>query len=279
LADISTLVADIRGLLDNGHLAAREAPEIGSVIIDRLKEHLQPRSEKTLRMSNIGKPDRQLWYLLNYKGQVEQPDADAKLKWLFGDILESMLMWLAEEAGHIVTDVQKEIFVNDIKGHIDGKIDGVLVDAKSASSASYKRFTKEGMVTDPFLSTYLFQLAGYCEAEDCDGAFLVIDKQNGHLKLVPWCKEELAQVRIKQAIDRKKKLVKQKEIPDRCYKPIPDGKSGNLMLSIGCSYCDFKHECWKDANNGEGLKTYAYAAKYKLFTHIEKEPRVPQVDD
>jgi hypothetical protein len=187
-----------------------------------------------------------------------------------------MLMWLAEEAGHFVTDVQKEIFVNDIKGHIDGKIDGVLVDAKSASSASYKRFTKEGMVTDPFLSTYLFQLAGYCEAEDCDGAFLVIDKQNGHLKLVPWCKEELAQVRIKQTIDRKKKLVKQKEIPERCYKTIVE-ENQNERLSIGCSYCSYKGECWKDANEGQGLRVFKYSTGWKQYTKVVKEPRVEEL--
>ena len=278
MADISTLVDDIQGLLDNGHLTQRAAPEIGQVITNRLKEHLEPRSEKTLRMSTIGKPDRQTWYDINYKGDdVEIPSSDAKMKWLFGDIIESMLVWLVEEAGHEVTDLQKEIVVEGIKGHIDLKCDGVLLDVKSASSASYKRFTKDNMITDPFLSNYVAQLAGYCESEKCDGAFLVLDKQLGKLKLISWSLEELKQVKIKQLIKHKKELVKQKEPPERCFLPIVE-ENGNEKLPIGCVYCKHRFHCYKDANDGQGLRIFRYSNGWQYLCHVEKLPRVEEIN-
>ena len=38
----------------------------------------------------------------------------------------------------------------------------------------------------------------------------------------------------------------------------PDGESGNRKLAIGCMYCDYKVDCWKDANDGKGLRKFDY---------------------
>lgn len=228
-------------------------------------------------MSSIGKPDRQTWYDINYKGKIVTPDSTAKMKWLFGDIIESMLVWLIEEAGHEVTDIQKEIIVEGIKGHIDLKCDGVLLEVKSASSPSFKRFTKDQMVTDPFLSNYMSQLAGYCEAEDCDGAFLVLDKQLGKLKLVSWSLEELKQVRIRDIINHKIVVVTTPVVPERCFQTITED-NGNQKLPIGCVYCKHRFHCYSDANDGTGLRAFKYSNGWQFYSHVEKLPRVEEIN-
>jgi hypothetical protein len=63
--------------------------------------------------------------------------------------------------------------------------------------------------------------------------------------------------------------------PDRCYKTVEDA-SGNHKLPSGCKFCDFKVECWKDANNGVGLRRFNYANGPEFFTHVEKMPRVEE---
>lgn len=273
--DISTLVSDIRALLDNGHETNQEVPDIGGVISNRLKEHLEPRSEKTLRASNLGYPLRKLWYAFNYKGTVEQPSADAKLKWLSGDIWEAVLLWLAAEAGHAVRDQQKEVRIDGIVGHIDAMIDGVVVDVKTASSPSYKRFNKDEMWQDPFLSIYLSQLAFYSEALECDGAFLVVDKTLCHLKLVPFSREELKQIRIKDVIKEKKGVITSSKTPERCYQPIVEDNQ-NERLPIACGYCPYLSECWKDYSE-EGIRTFKYSTGWRHYVKVEKTPRVEEI--
>ena len=64
--------------------------------------------------------------------------------------------------------------------------------------------------------------------------------------------------------------------PDRCYDPVPDGKSGNMRLAIGCVYCPYKKQCWSDANNGAGLRKFQYAYSPKYLVKINNTPNVPE---
>ena len=65
--------------------------------------------------------------------------------------------------------------------------------------------------------------------------------------------------------------------PDLCYNPIPDGKKGNMQLPKGCTWCKYKYECHKDANDGNGLRTFKYSTGYKYLTHVESEPKVDEI--
>jgi hypothetical protein len=49
---------------------------------------------------------------------------------------------------------------------------------------------------------------------------------------------------------------------------------------MGCVFCDFKKVCWADANGGEGLKAYKYAAiPFPIYlTETVKQPRVDEID-
>ena len=65
--------------------------------------------------------------------------------------------------------------------------------------------------------------------------------------------------------------------PELCYTPLPDGKKGNMRLPKGCSWCKYKHECHKDANDGAGLRTFKYSTGYAYLTQVVAEPKVEEV--
>ena len=67
------------------------------------------------------------------------------------------------------------------------------------------------------------------------------------------------------------------DIPERCYPGVPDGKSGNLKLSVGCIYCGHKKECWADANQGQGIRVFQYANGKRFMVQVGKEPDVPEI--
>ena len=135
----------------------------------------------TVRMSNVGKPERQLWFEKNDENLSKSIDGPTQIKFLYGHLLEEIVLMLVRMAGHEVTDEQKEVDVNGILGHMDCKIDGEVVDVKTASRFAFKKFS-EGRLPqdDPF--GYLGQLSGYESAEGTsDGGFLVMNKESGEL--------------------------------------------------------------------------------------------------
>ena len=73
-----------------------------------------------------------------------------------------------------------------------------------------------------------------------------------------------------------KKTVSSDKVPDRCYSPIADGKSGNYRLPVGCIYCRHKRLCWTDANRGKGIRVFNYARSKKYLVQVYKEPEVPE---
>jgi hypothetical protein len=281
-----TLVEDIQALFDGKNLSdevLKFSASLGDTFLKRFEEYLTEGERKHgLRMSNLGYPLRQLWYDNKYgRGEVLGPTT--KMKFLFGDILESLLVFLAIEAGHEVTDLQKEVEIDGVFGHIDCILDGVVVDVKSASSRSYDRFTKELMAADPFLGRYLWQIAGYSLSLGRDGAFLVIDKQLGKIKLVQFSREELKEhYDVRKRIELARGVFNEDTPPIRCYQAQPiskTDKSGNMVLPAGCSYCSHKFRCWEDANGGKGLEVYQYSTGPRYFTKILKEPRVEKYEE
>lgn len=275
MASIDTLVTDIYRLLEEGtDQDTYEACQVfGQRLASLMYERLKPKEEKrTLRMSNIGKPDRMLWYECNPYVKKEELNGPTYLKFLYGDIIEEVILLLAEVSGHDVKDRQRQVDVNGIIGHIDAVIDGVLVDVKSTSPHSFKKF-KDGTLKndDPF--AYVPQLSGYLSGTNItDGAYVAVDKQNGYITVMSL--EETDKVDIHQRIDHIKEVVEKKEPPPRCFSPEPMGKSGNLKLPAGCSYCPFKLECWKDV----GLRKFIYSTGPVWMTHVEKEPEVLEVE-
>jgi hypothetical protein len=120
------------------------------------------------------------------------------------------------------------------------------------------------------------QLAGYEEAEkSSEGGFLVINKESGELCL--YRPEELDKPSINTQIQSVKKALKLTTPPSRCYESVPEGKKGNMKIHRSCNYCPYKFECYKDANNGQGLRVFKYATGLAYLSHVEIAPRVEEV--
>ena len=95
--------------------------------------HPSPRGKPALRMSNIGKQPRQLWYEMNSESDTtEVISPPTFIKFLYGHLLEEIVLFLVKLSGHEVTNEQKEITVSGIKGHMDCVIDGEVVDIKDS---------------------------------------------------------------------------------------------------------------------------------------------------
>lgn len=237
-----------------------------------------PPRAPTLRLSNLGTPcERKLWYGINTPELGEPLSAPAKIKFLFGDILEQLLMFFVKEAGHKLEGEQDELELHGVLGHRDGIIDGRVVDFKSASSYSFKKFSEGGGLRrdDPF--GYLTQLGSYTEVSKSDNrvtdkdraSFLVIDKTLGKICLDTYSVKK----DFKKLVEKKREIINSNKPPERGYEDEPDGKSGNRKLGINCSYCEFNKTCWP------GLRTYSYSFGPVHLTHVAREPKVPLVVD
>ena len=279
--DLSTLIDDIYSALspleigEDLNLSDDVIEEFGEKIKDAIRSWSSPHKQTSgLRMSNIGRPARQLWFESRSEDK-KTFSAPTLIKFLYGHVLEELVVLLVKLSGHSITDQQKEVSVDGIIGHIDCKIDGEVVDIKTASNFAFKKF-REGTLQndDPF--GYMAQLAGYEAAEGTsDGGFLAINKESGGLTLYrpgPFSKPN-----ITARISSMKDYLKLDELPPRCYPDVPEGKSGNRRLGTSCSYCPYKYDCWSDANHGNGLVAYKYASGIKYFTRVAKEPQVPRL--
>jgi hypothetical protein len=284
---IDTLVPDIYEVLRNQgtELSVEQQAAFGAGVARKLSLALNKvewkRPPKTLRMSEIGKPCvRSLWYTVHHPQHGEKLLPHTRMKFLYGDIIEEQVLFLAKVAGHKVEGEQERLEMEHngwkIVGHRDAIIDDVLVDVKSASSYSFKKF-QEGMNDDNDAFGYRMQLQAYDEAERRTKrrlGWVAVDKQNGtvcfseHTKKIDFYKRLDA---VTRALDNP--VVP----PGREFAVLPEGKSGNLKLGVECSYCAFKKECWKDSNAGYGLRAFAYDRGPVFLTEVVRTPNVPEI--
>ena len=285
---IDTLVEDIYNVLDQTKehdphdTASQEAAmRIGTEFIKATELRDKPRERGKLWASDLGKKClRYHWYNFNEPEYGEVLNGNTKFKFLYGNILEESVLWLAEEAGHMVRGQQHtvELPVGDwtVRGRIDAVIDGTLVDVKSTSSYGFKNY-KDGIDATNDTFGYLWQLGFYHGFGEFDygvddvSGFVWIDKQNGHIAYTPVevpSPDDITQ-RVLEIIE----AVEGEEFDTpRAFGPEPYGKSGNQKLSVGCSYCAFKQRCWRDANNGKGLRTFLYSHGPVFFTEVNRQP-------
>jgi len=277
---ISTLVRDIEDVVAKkggwDSVASEYFKQTASEAMDRrfaVPEERKP----TLRMSNIGTPcKRKLWYYLNTESKEGGLPPSTMLKFAYGDLIESLLLSLAKAAGHTVEGEQDEVIVDGIVGHRDAVIDGVTVDVKSVSTMGFSKFKRNELrADDPF--GYMKQLTGYVYGAKDDpkvtdktgGAFLVMDKQHGHLHLDYYDLEHELYL-FPSVVGAAKVLSTLPTEPYREWEAIPDGKSGNMKLPAACSYCDYKWQCWPS------LRGFAYANGPTYLVKTVNLPKVPE---
>jgi hypothetical protein len=287
MKSINTLIDDIYNLFTpktKVQFKQEDIADFGTRLATHVSNRIQEeRTGFTLRLSNLGTEcNRKLWLQKHRPDTAEPLSPQTRFKFLYGDILEELVLFLAKVAGHTVSSSQKEVQVNGVKGHIDSIIDGRLVDVKSASPFSFQKFKSHGLeADDPF--AYRVQLGSYLHAsqdnpdlKDKDVAsFLAVDKVLGHM-----CLDTHAQTGINydELVTEKRSVLDTPTPPERPYVAKPDGKSGNETLDTQCSYCDHKFECWKDVNDGTGLRTFLYSNGPKFLTKVERLPAVPEVN-
>ena len=284
---LDTLVEDIYntiGVLADGNkikISNKLLEELGIDIVSAVKEWATPvkrnkATSQTLRMSNIGRHERQLWYDMHEERDTSSSiEPSTFIKFLYGHILEALLIFFVKLAGHKVTAQQKQVSVKGIKGHMDCKIDGEVVDIKTASGYAFRKF-REGTLAEQDTFGYLAQLAGYEAAEQTsEGGFLAFNKETGELAL--FRPQDLDKPNIKDKINKVKQIIKSDSPPDYCFAEIPEGKAGNMKLPKECTFCPYKFKCRSDSNNGEGLRVFSYAKGPVYFTKIVKEPNVEEL--
>ena len=278
---IETLTEDIEAVIrgEGGWsevIARSMADNMAALATSRFEKEQEPRAY--LSLSSIGTPcDRKLWYKVNQPHNSEPLPANVLLKFFFGDLIEELVLSLAEAAGHTVVGKQTRLDVHGIKGSRDAVIDGVTIDVKSASPMSFQKFKKGDLVSDdPF--GYISQLSSYVYAGREDplvedkqrGGFLVVDKVNGHLHLDMY--DFSNQFDNKEQEMERAKSVVAGELPERTYEPVPQSKtSPNTKLPMMCSYCDFKKTCWPN------LRGFAYSGGPVYLVDVVNEPDVPEI--
>ena len=273
---LDTLVDDVYDLFNpnHGHEPNEDnLNEFAENLKTLLRERLAKREplDNPLRFSSLGKQDRQIWYMAK-KYPSEDISAKTYFKFLYGDVIEQLLLFLVKEAGHTVEMQQAEVVVDGVPGHIDAIIDGVVVDVKSASPMGYPKFVKQEVpINDTF--GYTQQLAGYAQVltPGKGAAWLAMDKSSASLCVSPLSSSIIKDYPVTERISHLREVIQKDEPPERCYEDVEDGKSGNRKLATGCSYCGFKNSCWP------GLRTFAYSNGPRFLTKVVKTPDVPEV--
>ena len=253
--------------------ASKDAVEVSDDLIDQFgkacsdsfrKQFTDQRNKKFgLRASNIGRPLCQLQ--MEKKGvKGEGQPYNAKMRNLFGDIIEQMAIIVMKAAGVEIEAEQKKIRYNinkgtNINGALDVEIGGKVWDIKSASPWSFtNKFGENGsfhtVATD---DVFGYTTQGYVYAEGADkpfGGWIVINKSTGEWTLTetPMADDEYKE----KALDTVKKnasALKRNKKFERCYEDEEEyfrkQKTGNRVLNNTCSFCPYKFPCW-----GENLQ-------------------------
>ena len=269
--NLDTLVEDIYTLMVNRNTdkdvdIEGEIDKFGESMKDIMRKEFLPggrRDGRKLRLSSVGKNDLIQWFSYNgYRGERIKPHT--LIKFMYGHMIEEMLLFLVRLTGHEVTDEQKEVSVGGVRGHMDCKIDGTVVDVKSTTKFGLMKFNDRTLAANDDFG-YVDQIKAYAHAEgDRKWAWLAMDRDSGKLAVLEYDLDNTKDPMyehfsgdIEERIEHVKKSVKQEDRPSRCYSPIEDGKSGNLKLSTTCSYCQYKKICYPEVrafHTGSGPK-------------------------
>jgi len=293
---VESVARDIRELLvgvkTGSHTVEFDSPEFlgkfglqtAKAFRKTLSSEEKVRPPNTFYASEIGQRCyRQLWYKYHQPERGEPASASMAMKYLYGGIIEEVVLRLAELSGHTVSCEQHLVEVKQdgiiIRGRLDAVIDNeAVVDVKSTSSYGFKDF-KMGLGGEKF--GYKTQLGFYqtywnvpAVREAPKKGFLVVDKQLGHIEYCP----ETSTVNFGPIFGGLKEIVTNNiKPPFERLATVTEGS--NQKLGMECNYCSYKQECWKESNGGKGLRAFQYAGKIMWLTEVKKEPKVPEITD
>ena len=250
----------------NSTISEDTIKQVATDVADALKRQFgggKSRDDFRLRMSNVGRPNCQLWYDKN-KPEVALPfPTTFIMNMMIGDIVEAVFKGLLKEAGVEYQDSDKvtlELDNTSINGEYDIVINDAVDDIKSASNWSYQnKFESYDSLASGDGFGYVAQLAGYAKAADKKaGGWWVVNKANGEFKYVPATgldvDTEVAKIQDTVA------TVEANEFK-RCFEPVVEkfrGKeTGNKVLNSGCKFCSYRFDCWDTLTERPAVKSQA----------------------
>ena len=270
---IDTLVTDIYSVVSGGRTPVTSNNQVSVSYAKWFTPRDSARDKNVLYFSEVGDPcPRRLWYKYNKPDTGVKYDGKTLLKFFYGDILEELVLNVAEDAGHTVTSKQERVTYDvgngwTVRGRIDAIIDGVMVDVKSVTKYSEEKF-KHGLKDDPF--GYYQQLNGYASATNTTTAgFLTIQKELGHVNYYPIeVNKSLFQLQAEQATE----IVSTDITTLKRLDSVPASKtSKNKKLCTSCSYCNYKKDCFPE------MRTFLYSNGPEFLVEVVDVPRVMEI--
>ena len=110
MSKLQNLVSDIHQSLTKGSppketdLHKFLADVSSSITKSFSKRDEEGQVKNPLRFSSVGKPTRQLWYASRIADQAEPLHPATRIKFLYGDLIEHLLLLLIKTAGYKVTE-------------------------------------------------------------------------------------------------------------------------------------------------------------------------------
>ena len=235
-----------------------------------------------IRMSSIGRPLCQL-QMEKSGAEAEPMPYNAKMRNLFGDLIEASAVAIMKAAGIRIEDLQKEVKLKlgkqTIKGTYDVKIQNKIWDIKSASPYSFDHKFGEDGGFDAILKQdtfgYVSQGYLYSNAEKTDfGGWIAINKSTGEWSIAEtplsdskYSKDaiELAQKNM-EALESNapfKRLFKDEE------EFFNKKATGNRTLGLECRFCAYKKPCWgKNLQYPPQQQSKALNPKWVWYTEV-----------
>ena len=210
-----------------------------------------------IRMSSIGRPLCQL-QMEKSGAEAEPMPYNAKMRNLFGDLIEASAVAIMKAAGIRIEDLQKEVKLKlgkqTIKGTYDVKIQNKIWDIKSASPYSFDHKFGEDGGFDAILKQdtfgYVSQGYLYSNAEKTDfGGWIAINKSTGEWSIA---ETPLSDAKyFKDAIELAQKNMEALESNAPFKRLFKDEEeffnkkaTGNRTLGLECRFCAYKKPCW-----------------------------------
>lgn len=257
---------------------------IHTLDISKAREVVSKDSEdSSIRMSEMGEPClRKLIYKWYHPERGLPPfalpnESTLPVKFLLGDYVEEIALFLAGEAGHEVTLRQHEVRL-DVPasawyavGHMDAVIDGCVVDVKSASDFAFNKYKREGLTAESDGFGYRYQIDAYATAMGTNHrGFLFVNKHDGALHFLDRTHEPMIDIptRIRDIGHAMNLYTDFGDAPDRLA-PVQYKKTDERKLCTVCSYCQFKHHCWGD----QKLEGWVVSGRPQWFINLSDEGR------
>lgn len=246
------------------------------------KQFNEPRNKDfTLRMSNLGRPNCQLWFQKNKAEEAESKPYDFIMKMLMGDAIEVISLAVMKAAGVNVESssgkCSMDVGDKTIHGEYDVVIDGKVWDVKSASPYSFQNKFKDFDTVkqdDPF--GYVSQGYGYAKATDKPfGGWIAINKVSGEWAFVEAREEPELIATVQEDMADTIQYIEGDKPFKRCFDDVEETyrkkPTGNRHLGFTCTYCDFKSSCWPELKFKPSTSSMAKTRPWKYYT-VYNEP-------